>query len=65
MNTYIINPKDTPVYGYAEKSYDRDFIYLDENLLSEEGYDYETLPARGNLPKRIRSFFMKNIFFCI
>ena len=45
---YVINPKDVPVYGYAEKSHDRDLIYLDENLLSE-GHDDESLPARGNV----------------
>ena len=52
---YVINPKDVPVYRYVEKSYDRE----------EEGYDYETLPARGNLQKKIRSFFKKKIGFCI
>ena len=62
---YVINPKDVPVYGYAEKSYDRDLIYLDENLLSEEEHDFETLPSRGNLRKRIRSFFKMKICFCI
>ena len=50
---YVINPKDVPVYRYVEKSYDRDLIYLDENLLSEEGHDYEKLPPRGNLQKKI------------
>ena len=50
---YVINPKDVPVYRYAEKSYDRELIYLDENLLSKEGHDYEKLPPRGNLQKKI------------
>ena len=62
---YVINPKDVPVYRYAEKSYDRELIYLDGNSLSEEGFDYEMLPASGNLQKRIQSFFKKKICFCI